>query len=214
MADEYVPTDKREGFIFHATELFSGGKNFPRDSYPMARRLEALQKICEIPEMFDLPVVGAAFERAFVAKKFAGEKSQAIDASCQALASIQCVVQTEMFMRKFAPDEVATLVYENNDNEKKMVKETHNILKQPSVIKIILAGAWTPYLPIRNIVDAPYFSYNADTSFLQVADALAFVLKKMVCKMPYVQRYTEAFMHRLLKLDESSDSASSLSQDA
>jgi hypothetical protein len=31
---EYIPEQFREGFVFHATELFSGGKFFNRESWP------------------------------------------------------------------------------------------------------------------------------------------------------------------------------------
>jgi hypothetical protein len=33
MADTFAPPEHRDQFIFHATELFSGGKLFPRDRY-------------------------------------------------------------------------------------------------------------------------------------------------------------------------------------
>jgi hypothetical protein len=33
MADALAPAEHRNGFVFHATELFSVGKRFPRDKY-------------------------------------------------------------------------------------------------------------------------------------------------------------------------------------
>jgi hypothetical protein len=56
---EYVAEEDRNGFAFHATELFSGsGKVFSnRDKYPLTRRLEALKEVLSVPGKFKLPVV-------------------------------------------------------------------------------------------------------------------------------------------------------------
>ena len=57
MADEIAPPEHREGFAFHATELFSGGKMFPREKYEREWRWRVLDELCLIPKHFDLPIV-------------------------------------------------------------------------------------------------------------------------------------------------------------
>src|SRR6266849_3413019 len=38
MVDELIPPAMRDNFYFHATELFSGGKRFDRNSWPKEKR--------------------------------------------------------------------------------------------------------------------------------------------------------------------------------
>ena len=63
LADEYATGDKREGFVFHAKELWSGGKNFPRQTYPAERRFEALKRLCSLISEFRLPMVQGTVHR-------------------------------------------------------------------------------------------------------------------------------------------------------
>ena len=45
MADQYVPVEHRANFAFHATELFSGGKVFPREKYQKEWRWGVLDEL-------------------------------------------------------------------------------------------------------------------------------------------------------------------------
>lgn len=69
----HIPPAQREGFIFHATELFNGGGNvFKRASndligpyeWPLERRLKIADEIMAIPQKFKLPIAIGSVERA------------------------------------------------------------------------------------------------------------------------------------------------------
>jgi hypothetical protein len=64
LTDRYVPPAKREGFSFHATELFSGGKTFTREEWPKEERWTILDQLVAIPGKFELPVVAGWVARA------------------------------------------------------------------------------------------------------------------------------------------------------
>src|SRR3989338_7048429 len=54
LINEYIPEHHREGFIFHATEIFHGhkagcGKVFDRDNYPRKKRGELADQLSIIP---------------------------------------------------------------------------------------------------------------------------------------------------------------------
>lgn len=51
LADMYIPPEQREGFVFHAEELFNGGgKAFNRQNgLPLPKRLEIAREIAAIP---------------------------------------------------------------------------------------------------------------------------------------------------------------------
>src|SRR6476646_6251002 len=58
LINNYVAEDDRLGFVFHATELFSGSGIFKNcEKYPLAHRIEALKEILSIPSKFRLPIV-------------------------------------------------------------------------------------------------------------------------------------------------------------
>jgi hypothetical protein len=70
MADEFAPPEKRDGFIFHAKELFSGGKTFNREDFPKEKRWEILDYLVAIPEKFEFGIAWGLVERAALAAKY------------------------------------------------------------------------------------------------------------------------------------------------
>jgi hypothetical protein len=63
LADEYVGRPRKFDFYFHALELFHGTKNFPREKYDKATRFRILDRLIEIPKLFDSPIVWGYAER-------------------------------------------------------------------------------------------------------------------------------------------------------
>ena len=58
LINEYVPSGTREGFIFHAKDLFHGsGPVFNRKRCPLDRAHEALGEIIRMPSLLGLPLV-------------------------------------------------------------------------------------------------------------------------------------------------------------
>lgn len=68
--DKYVPEKYRNGFVFHATDLFQGSeKPISRAEFPLALRHDALEELISIVGELKLPVVQAWQDRAAVRKK-------------------------------------------------------------------------------------------------------------------------------------------------
>jgi hypothetical protein len=63
MIIEFIPEEKRLGFTFHATELFSGGRNMHRDIFRKELRWHILDELCQLPNKFDLPIVCGIWDR-------------------------------------------------------------------------------------------------------------------------------------------------------
>jgi hypothetical protein len=190
MAAEYVPEEKRPGFFFHAKHLWNGtgpGSVFDRATYPRERRLEALQDLCEIPERFDLPIVVGNIHRAKYAAKH-GQQVKDFTASIQAVASTVCLISVEKYMRKYWPDEVATLVYENNDEAKKLIRGTHNQIRNTDT-KNKVSGSFAEFLPIQKIAETAFFAEKTESSSLQVADAVAHTIFRKLRGDPDVDRF-------------------------
>ena len=63
LRDECFPEGAPEGFYFHATDLYSGGKFFGRDKWPAEKRHPLLTRLSEIIRDFQLPIFVSYLDR-------------------------------------------------------------------------------------------------------------------------------------------------------
>lgn len=186
MIADLIPEDRRNGFFFHAKDQFHGSGLTPREVFPKEARWEMIRELCSIPKQFDLPVVVGCVERSSHAVRNPGNTSHDLTLSAQAIAATCCVHVIERYMREAADkEEVASLVYEDSPNAKKLIKDVQNYLKSSSIEglnKISGGGEWAKYLPLERIVNSPHFAEKEDTSILQIADACAFAIKRKLQK--------------------------------
>ena len=214
LVQEYVPSDKQEGFYFHAKVLANGetGGVFDRKNYPEVRRLQALQDLCAIPKKFDLPVVWHASNRARVVKEHPGESIQDVTTLTQSSCSIACLLEVEAYMRKLEDqEEVATLVYENTQHVPKHVKEVHNYMRKRSATLAQHKSMWSKYVPLTRIAETAFYVLKEDSSILQVADAVAFTLNKQFREKPGNERFISQFRELVLEQGELSRKAATSS---
>ena len=197
MMIDLIPPDKRKGFYFHATDLFHGSGLTPREDFPKDYRWDVLEELCQIPIKFDLPIVMGFYDR----KKVLEEDDISIhDATIQSLATSAtiCAMATERYMRQSAPKgEVATIVYEDNRNAKKIIRTLHNQLRSPELIPSVKEH-WKEYLPLTRIVDTAHFAEKEDTSLLQLADVCAFILKRRLIGKKDVYRFSKHLEQNLI----------------
>jgi hypothetical protein len=180
LTTRYIPDDKPDGFFFHATELFSGGKTFTRDKWPRDQRWAILRELCEIPSLFKLPVVVAHIERSEFAKSNAELSRSELTVHAHLIASVVCTITVERYMRQHADkDEVALLIHENNDRAAAWMRGLHNTLRTQHATRSFSAyNDISEFLPLSRIIDTIHFAAKTDTSILQIADACAFVCKR------------------------------------
>lgn len=108
LINRYIPETKRREFVFHATELFSGGKAFPRSEWPRALRWQILEEVLSIPMYFELPVV-LGYSRKFIAPGMSDNLTH------HAMAYTLCAIATNAFMKIHSETgEVAMFVAEDN----------------------------------------------------------------------------------------------------
>jgi virulence-associated protein VagC len=199
LADEYAPKEHREGFVFHATELWSGGKIMQRETYPAERRWEALKRICALPGEFEFPVVKGAIHRESYRRMIDPNLSDTdVTADAQLAAFTECLTVIEQFMRHDAgPQEVAKITVEYSSNNYRLFKEHHRTLKSPASLANMHPVA-ALYWPIRRIVDSVEACDKQDTSLLQIADACAFIVRKKLEGHPEADAYLEGFADNVM----------------
>lgn len=184
MIVDYVHPDLQRFTHFHAKELFSGGRIFNRQTYPQELRWKILRELCEIPIKFDLPVVMGfvSRERFKAAPNRSAWKQKDLNAGAQSVTATACLIAIEKYMREIDKDEVAALVYENNDNAKTLIRHTQRMLKDPEFTRHlgtdVFSPNWAAYLPLTRIVESPLFSEKNESSILQVSDAMAWAINR------------------------------------
>lgn len=179
LAEEYAPEGKEGEFYFHATELWSGGKILPRDTYPAERRWKALKELCRLIGEFRLPIVQGCVHRQSYIDFFSGDEDfrpaqAAVEA--QIVGFKLCLIAVDGLMRMTPPDEIATITVERNSQTYQHIKDAQRSLKSknppfehPAIRRL---------LPLERIVDSVNECEKRDSYILQLADVAAFVLKK------------------------------------
>jgi hypothetical protein len=205
LINKYVAEDDRLGFVFHATELFSGTGIFKNhEKYPLAHRIEALKEILSIPSKFRLPVVFGFIRREQSPPDQSTQSHRESIATDHALAFCHCAIATEKFMRKYAaPHELAEMIVEDNTETKKSVDLMLNILRSshPAVSGYqkgvcVQHQLDTDFLPITKISESVSWKGKSGARLLQVADACAFIIRQYLEDRPDIAELLKAFVPR------------------
>jgi Protein of unknown function (DUF3800) len=190
MADQYVPLEHRANFAFHATELFSGGKVFPREKYPKEWRWGVLDELLSVVRQFDLPVVWGSILRTKVEAAGQLAPSHPIPAVVrgQMVALNIAAVAAEHWMNKVAEeDEVAQMIMENDNQSRTFMRLMQRYLSDPKYH----ARSADEYnrLKLSRVIYPMHFEGKTDSSALQVADACAFAIKRWLMGKPEAERF-------------------------
>jgi hypothetical protein len=183
---EVVPEDSRGGFAFHATELFSGGRTFPRGLWPAEQRWGLLDRLVSIPSTFGVPLVVGFFRKDAIGTNPGAARIP--DAMAHALAYAFCAIGADLFMRHHAPDEVATVVAEDAPNARRALKEVQAMLQDETKTRD-LPDFMRDDLPITHIKDTVHFAAKPEAIMLQLADACAFTLRHHLARGREADRF-------------------------
>ncbi|HEY2395244.1 MAG TPA: DUF3800 domain-containing protein [Rudaea sp.] len=152
----------KEDFIFHATELFSGGKVLDRKNWPAERRIPILKRVLSIPRKFDIPIMFGFYRQDGVTDADTRHHS----------AFALCLKRANDFIKDKYDGEVATVVAENVSEMRRWLAKTPDVLKNPP--------STVPELgrhPFDAVVDQIHFADKQGAPLLQVADAVAFAIR-------------------------------------
>lgn len=193
MVRKYIPDQDRNKFKhFHAHEIFHG-RGYWKGADPQMRT-ELLQELCSIPRIFKLPVIAGTVDRRML-------KSKKPTNEAQLIASIRCCIEAEYFMRKHAEHEVTMLIYEDNPEVRKIIKDVHNrMLKEP--IANYISDQRYEKVEFTKIKEAPLFTEKKNSSLLQVSDAIAFTFKRGVDRKENAIIFVGQYMYQFFTRPE------------
>jgi hypothetical protein len=186
LVEKWIPEEQRQGFVFHAKELFNGGgRVFKRndEQWPLNKRLEVADDLAAIPRRQGLRLCFAAVDKR-VPPSSVGEQWEKSSPREKVLfwhasAFLSCAVGVDKWMRAEHPEEVCMLIAEDNDQARTLLRDVTNYHKRDD------AGAnfspqYRPFFPLRKIKEDPFFQPKRSKSVLQLADFWSYVAKKKV----------------------------------
>jgi hypothetical protein len=194
--DEYVPTKLRHGFVFHASDIFSGGRF--RDEWSGDSRWRLLTEVASIPRRFGLPICYSLYRRDSMPKEvYESVASKPVQLAAHEfdhlLAFSTCAASADRYMRTNTLEhEVATLIAEDVDRMRRYLKTSLNLLRQqtahllPEHIRHDVTDITTRKIEngveiaVSRIIDCVHFAAKRDAPLLQLADAAAFVIRRWV----------------------------------
>ena len=188
LRNECFPEGAPEGFYFHATEIYSGGKFFARDKWPTEKRHSLLTRLSEIIQDFQLPVFISYLDR----KEFRvsldgalppGRRAEEIFRGVEhAICLCFCEISMEKWLKVHAPNELAVLVEEDFQSTKEYIRSTHADLRKNSAPTDPRFRGSAAHLPLSRTIDTLNFADKANAPLLQLADLCAFYGKKFLAQ--------------------------------
>lgn len=184
LVDKYVEPQDRLGFIFHTTDVFHGSRYFDRRKpkwNDRESRLAILLDFNKILTDFELPVVVGGYKKSN--PTFAAETSDMSNARKQQLmhhaAICDCLSQTDKWLAKYAPQELATVVHEDGMDAKAVIRKIVAALRgQAGPIDLPNETLEKFNFPLRRIIDTVHFADKSGARHLQLADFCAFMFAR------------------------------------
>lgn len=192
----WIPEHQREGFVFHAKELFNGnragsGKPFERDhpDWALGKRLQIAEDLAQVPQKIGLKWEYASVERATfphdetaatILQDWAGPPERARQQAALVTTFAACTMHVDQFMRR-QTNEICLLIVEDNEQARRLIRDTQRAFKNPNLTDF-LDEEERKILPLRKVKQDPLFEPKSAKSPLQIADFIAYVTKKMRMK--------------------------------
>jgi hypothetical protein len=211
LVQKHIPPDKQDGFFFHSTDIYGGGKQgcifHDKDEWPDERRWAILDDLAAIPAKFDLPVCIGMIQKAEFPLPKGTDKTnpeilRQIDVAQHAFAIIQCEIAVELWLRKHTEREITHIIAENNDEVRLAAREAHTLLRDPQAIAAAGGPANHPVYPFKRIRDGLQFTTKPESRLLQVADVCAWAMRRYANFAPNAKRFFEPIAHKVIYPDD------------
>src|ERR1700722_20191961 len=169
LVKKHIPEELRDGFVFHATELWSGiGPIFKdRDRWSLPVRLNILHDLVRIPGQYEIPIVFFALERSrvvFDEVDMTKVSAHELLAAAHGMTFTGCTLRIEQHMLEVWPSEIAQLVAEDNDQARSIIKRAHEVIRNPKWIEQNNFEGLGSLLPLKKIRGAVHFANKVESS--------------------------------------------------
>ncbi len=167
-----IPSEIRDGFCFHAMHLHGDHPKFKGLLGPK-QRFDLLSNVVETIKLFKLPISYGAVRREKIWEQLPTLKSEERTHFAHQLAFVSCALGFQGWFSRGPFDEVAICVVEKNDAKNRQLHLKQNFAK-------LRTEGWinVPFGVLFNFVDALHFARSSESIGLQLADTVAFLVKR------------------------------------
>jgi hypothetical protein len=192
----WVPTQLYDEFVFHAKDLVS--KKY-RGVWEFEKRLALLHQMMAIPREMNLPLavgIGVKAKIPVITSEWMGKLSK--DEVAHAAAFGCSMAMVGKFLRERGGiREIGMVVAEDLPEMRAALKRTLLFLRLNERRVRLVKGTSESGEPIsgdvqfsaREVVDTVHFAAKSEATFLQLADACAFGLRRFASGLPYGDDY-------------------------
>jgi len=170
--ENMVPAQLKENFCFHATSLFSDDKSF-KGLIPVEQRFAILREFLRLIARLELPVSYGAMPRLEVVKRWSHKKPAERTKISHYFAFVLCAIGFQEWFEQERADEVAISVAAKIE-ERKLPSDLKHAYRTLRTLGI----PGQPRRMLANFVDALHFAAPKESVGLQLADAVAFTIKR------------------------------------
>jgi hypothetical protein len=205
IAANLIPEPDRNGFIFHAKDIFQGAGYFKdKATWPRERRFPILRALASLPKQLWIPIAFGHLKKSeepegyplFTIHLRDNARAHATDIVQHMVAFSRAEIAIERQMNRFPRNEICMLIAEDTDRVKRALKNAHAFLRDPlAIANSPFAGI--SYLPLRRIVDTPHFAAKADSVPLQIADVCAYLVLRRLLRRSDSQEFFELIAPQL-----------------
>ena len=178
-----VPAELRRGFVFHATRMFDDHSGFV-NLISADERFDILRELVQLIATFKLPVSYGAVIKSTFSKELQHWKAPLRTSKAHEVAFTLCVMGLQAWFTKEAADEVAICIASAVEQ-----KNLPSTLKQnfKTARKLGIVHPAT----LVNFIDTVHFAAPRESIGLQLADIVAFVIKRYLMKKPHADELYE-----------------------
>jgi hypothetical protein len=206
LVEKHIPADKREGFYFHATDIYGGGNKdcifHDKTEWPDERRWAILDDLVAVPAQFGLPICIGIIKRAdFPPETGKPHTQQEVAVAAHAMAIIQCEIAVELWLRRETKREITHIVAEDNGEVRLAAKEAHVMLRNKAQME--KEGFINHFIfPFKRIRDGLQFTSKEESRLLQIADVCAWATRRMANDAPNASRFYGPLRRQIVTFDE------------
>jgi hypothetical protein len=207
----HVPHALREGFIFHAKDLWNGYRNEVSWSFDQRRAL--VEEVVSIPFRLGIPIAYGKMYRDSLSKGFAGLPDKKLPKLQHVLAFSYTVAEANKYIREIgAGGELGAIVAEDVHDMRRALR-TSLTMNFPSITPDMQAPtqeqARKGILPpqrelgrVDRIIDTIHFVDKDSAPLLQIADACAFSMRRYFAKQNFGDALIRSMLGRDLLLND------------
>jgi hypothetical protein len=191
IAEKHIHMEDRDGFIFHASDLFHEGKKINREKYSPKARLAILAELCLVLIDFSIPIYIAPGLKTVTEDDGSDRK---ISGNAAATAAIMLATSVaDSYIRIHYPGERSVIVIEDNSQNRRSLKEFHN--------RFAKAKVTDGRKGFETLIDTVHFAAKSEAPLLQLADICACVMKRRMMGAKGHETFSDPLMHLVFEPD-------------